>query len=158
MRILRRSTTIAPSALSISSYMSDTSNKDETALKELRFVANSIATDDAYYLHFSDRQRDPTNYIVIQGRRGAHPSISVRAEHETANGVGGIQVNIEPNFITFHLSPDLASKLGGWARVIAEFKVDQAKYESICRQLWEILGYRREEGTETQQGHERGRL
>ena len=112
-------------------------------MEELRFIANNISTDDAYYLHFSNVQCNPDYYIVLQGR---HSSISVRARQMGDDFVGRIRsLSLDRNSITFNLFPHIASGKDGLSRIVAEFNVDDNKYEAICRQLWEILGYQRSE-------------
>jgi len=110
-------------------------------MKEIHFYANSTPSDDAYYLHFADKQFNPAYAVVLKGPSWGKATVSASVktpEYDVSFTIDRDHIFISRNCITLHLSQDLSPTLGRVERIIADFDVADDKYSEICRQRNEI--------------------
>jgi hypothetical protein len=107
----------------------------------IQFVATSIPTEDAYYIHFSDRHKDPTCYVLIQGQpHSFNVSLRLPQVGDLRESMGLKTCRLEPGLVFLQLEGSLLRQIGGSGQVQITFDVKEHDFEEIRRQLIEIIG------------------
>jgi hypothetical protein len=107
----------------------------------IQFVATSIPTEDAYYIHFSDRHKDPTCYVLIQGEpHSFNVSLRIPRVGDLRESMGLKTCRLEPGLVLIQLESSLFHKIEGSGQVRITFDEKEHNITEIKRQLVEIIG------------------
>lgn len=107
----------------------------------VQFVAKSIPTDDAYYIHFSDQSKDPTFYVLLRGQPHNF-DVSIRAPRfgDLHESMGVKTCRLAPGELILQLDGSLLHLIEGSGKIRITFNENEYDTEEIRRQLIEIVG------------------
>jgi len=107
----------------------------------VQFVAKSITTDDAYYIHFSDQSKDPTFYVLIRGQPDDF-DVSIRTPRfgDLHESMGVKTCRLVPGELLLQLDGSLLRLIDGSGQIRITLDENEYDTDEIRRQLTEIIG------------------